>query len=67
VLNCSREHQSKAQAWVHTLVTDDDASTRANVKWNLKDYYDQKLGKGNWTKKRFQSGPELLLEMQGKG
>ena len=35
----------KAQAWVHTLVTDDDASTRANVKWNLKDYYDKSLGK----------------------
>ena len=47
----------KAQAWVHTLVTDDDASTRANVKWNLKDYYDHKLGKGNWKKEEMAEWP----------
>jgi hypothetical protein len=47
----------KAQAWVHTLVTDDDATTRANVRWNLKDYYDKVLGKGNWRKEDIPEWP----------
>jgi hypothetical protein len=47
----------KAQAWAHTLVTDDDATTRANVRWNLKDYYDKVLGKGNWRKEDIPEWP----------
>ena len=48
----------QAQAWVHTLVTDNDASTRANVKWNLKEYYDMTLGKENWRKEDIPEWPK---------
>jgi hypothetical protein len=48
--NIARRVGDKVQAYVHTLVTDDDSTTRANVQWSRAEWLDEMYGKGNWTK-----------------
>jgi hypothetical protein len=50
-VNIGSRVDDRVQAYVHTLVTNDDRTTRANVRWKKKEYFDAIFGEGNWTKK----------------
>jgi len=39
-----------SKVYIHTLCTDDDSTVRANTKYSLQEFYDNKYGENNWRK-----------------